>query len=274
MCVRGSWRPNRTEIYWPPLLWPSTLCLSRSPDAQPEARGSAFSTTAYQQLLWTPTHQGPKGPFGLVWPSLPHLVYNSNCLTSCLTELYNSSTTTQSLEWHVWSSSSGNNCYAVQRSLSSGASVYECIIGFFSLSHFVSQVHLRDFSSEVPSECVTSFRCITLEWQVWPGRRSKYNIRSFGECGVLLHCYYTQFFSKLVWLPLLGVLSMGQVELNCEIILFWIVGIWTVYMYKNDLALNNQQSMICHKTKPNQIRPGILSKDFDCFPNVYTRIEL
>ena len=38
---------------------------------------------------------------------------------------------TQSLEWHVWSSPSGNNCHAVQMSLSSGASVYECIMGFF-----------------------------------------------------------------------------------------------------------------------------------------------
>ena len=27
----------------------------------------------------------------------------------------------------------------------------------------------------MPSECVTSFWCITLEWQVWPGRMSKYN---------------------------------------------------------------------------------------------------
>ena len=35
------------------------------------------------------------------------------------------------LEWPVWSSSSGNNCYPVQRSLSSGASVYESIMGFF-----------------------------------------------------------------------------------------------------------------------------------------------
>ena len=36
-----------------------------------------------------------------------------------------------SLGWHVWLSSSGNNCHAVQRSLSSGASVYECIMGFY-----------------------------------------------------------------------------------------------------------------------------------------------
>ena len=28
--VRGSWRPNITEIFWPPKLWPSALCFSRS----------------------------------------------------------------------------------------------------------------------------------------------------------------------------------------------------------------------------------------------------
>ena len=94
-------------------------------------------------------------PFGLVWLSLPHLLYNSlsncnwnsNCLTSVLTELYNSPTPTRSptrsLEWHDWSSSSGNNCHAVHRSLSFGASVYECIMGF-TLSHFISQIHPRD----------------------------------------------------------------------------------------------------------------------------------
>ena len=29
--------------------------------------------------------------------------------------------------------------------------------------------------------------------------------------------------------------------------------IYLVYMYKEDLALNNQQLLICHKTKPNRI---------------------
>ena len=112
----------------------SVVSFSFSRSAQPEAQRPtllAFSTTSYQQLLWTPTHQGLKGPFGLAWLSLPHLVSYSNCLTSVLTELYNSSTPTQSLEWHVWSSLSRNNCRAVQRSLSSSASVYECIMGFF-----------------------------------------------------------------------------------------------------------------------------------------------
>ena len=72
--------------------------------------------------------------------------WNSH-LTSVLTELYNSSTPTRSptrsLEWHDWSSSNGNNCHAVHRSLSSGASVYECIMGF-TMSHFISQIHPHD----------------------------------------------------------------------------------------------------------------------------------
>ena len=145
--VRGSWRPNITAIYWPPpLSWPSALCLSRPPgQLNRRPRGSAlcwviaFFTASYQQLLWTPTHRGPRGPFrpGVAFPTTSRL-YNSkrNCLTSVLTELYNSSTPTQSptrsLEWHVWSSSSGNNCHAVHRPLSSGTSVYECTMGILA----------------------------------------------------------------------------------------------------------------------------------------------
>ena len=96
----------------------------------------AFFTASYQQLVWSPNSIGlPKGPFGMVWLSLPQLVSYSNCLTSVLIELYNSSTPTQSLEWHVWSSSSGNNCHASLRSET------------FTLSHIISRAHLRDFLS-------------------------------------------------------------------------------------------------------------------------------
>ena len=137
----------------------SVVSFSFSRAAQPEAQRPtllAFSTTSYQQLLWTPT----------LW----HPV---------LTELYNSSTPTQlptqSLEWHVWSSSSGNNCHAVQRSLSSGASVYECIMEFLPCPiSSAKSAHAISFDYW-PLECVNSFRHITLKWPVWPGRRSKYN---------------------------------------------------------------------------------------------------
>ena len=68
--------------------------------------------------------------------SLPHLVTNGSGLQinwlPVFTELYNSSIAHSiSLEWHVWSSSSGNNYHAVHRSLSSGASVYDCTMGFY-----------------------------------------------------------------------------------------------------------------------------------------------
>ena len=213
---------TKTAIYWLPLLWPSALCFPRSPGLlNRRPRGPAlcwmmaFFTASYQQLVSkTPsgvpmapsggcgfpyhilslTHLisnsigGPEGPFSLVWLSLPHLVSNSliaNCLTS---ELYNSSTSTQSptqsLEWHVWSSSSGNNCHAVQRSLSSGASVYECIMGFY-LTPFRQPNPPTRFLS-IPLECVTSFRCITLEWHVWPGRKSIYNTSTIRK---VMNCY-------------------------------------------------------------------------------------
>ena len=52
------------------------------------------------------------------------------------------------LEWPVWSSSSGNNCHPVQRSLSSDASVYEIIMGSF-LPRPISSANFRprDFLS-------------------------------------------------------------------------------------------------------------------------------
>ena len=80
--MRGSWRPNRTAIYWPPLLWLSALCLSRSPGLlNRRSRGPAFCwglsfyTTSFNQLVLSPNSiGGPEGPFGRVWLSLPHLV--------------------------------------------------------------------------------------------------------------------------------------------------------------------------------------------------------
>ena len=83
------------------------------------------------------------GGSAFCWLSLPHLVSNSSDLQ--LTDFLSTpnyiivqsptQSPTQSLGWHVWSSSSGNNCHAVHRSLSSSASVYDCTMGFFTLSH-------------------------------------------------------------------------------------------------------------------------------------------
>ena len=151
---------TETAIFWPPLLWPSALCLSRSPGLlNRRPRGPAlcwmmaFFTASYQQLLWTPNQSGPQGPPppGFLYHILSSNSSNLQLILFVLTELNNSSTPTQSptrsLEWHVWSSSSRNNCHAVHRSLSSGASVYECTMGILACPILLANFRLRDFLS-------------------------------------------------------------------------------------------------------------------------------
>ena len=182
--------------------------------------GRVFSNTSYQQLLWTPTHQDPKGPFGLVWISLPHLVSTPTVWLLVLTELYNSSTPTQSpsqsLEWHVWSSSSGNKCHAVQRSLSSCASVYECIMGFFPCPILLARSTYAIFSHRCnrnvslpsgaslwmaylpgPMVKILQYQSIGLVgWVFANGPRLVYNPRSIHNQGTWL--LYTQCYKKRI----------------------------------------------------------------------------
>ena len=131
--MRVSWRPNRTATYWPPQPLRTSPCvvlvlLSYSTGvlgAQP-----LWDMFSSQHLLtnWSLNSLGfPRAPSAGWWLSLPHLVSNSSDIQ--LTDFLSSPT--QSLEWHVRSSSSGNNCHAVHRSLSSGASVYEYTMGFY-----------------------------------------------------------------------------------------------------------------------------------------------
>ena len=142
--VRGFWRPNRNFNILISTLMTVNVASFSFLDAQPEALGSTLLGAGFLYcILWSssldPNSSGPKGPFRLMWLSLPLLVYlrlqlywNSDCLLdSNSSELYNGSTPTRSLKSHVWSSSSGNNCRAVHRSLSSGASVYEYTMRIF-----------------------------------------------------------------------------------------------------------------------------------------------
>ena len=163
--LRGCWRPNITATFWPIVLWPSALCLSCSPDAQPEAqRSSSLLDDGFLYCILSassPDLNSSAPPDPSVWCGFPYhfssmtpspTLTGIRTLTSVLTELYNSSTPTQSLrslKSHVWSSSSENNCHAVHRSLSSGASVYECTMGIFFLPRPISSANFRprDFLS-------------------------------------------------------------------------------------------------------------------------------
>ena len=132
--------------------------------------------------------RGPKAPsawcgftYHISSFSVSNSNWNCNCQTSVLTELYNSLIPTQSptrfLESHVGSSSSGNNCHAVHRLLSSGASVYECTMGiFFTSSHFISQFLPTRFPLITAIRMCHFLSVHHSEWHFWLGRRSKCHI--------------------------------------------------------------------------------------------------
>ena len=171
-------RELETEHNWnilTPKLWPSALCLSRSPG-----------------LL----NRSPGVHSAGCWLSLLHLVHlrlqlyspvNSSALyyLQTPTRRYGHASTPPqflpisgdrdvslplSLEWPVWSSSSGNNCHVVQRSLSSGASVYESIMEFhFTSSHFSSQFPPTRFPLITATRMCHFLPVHHLEWHFWPG---------------------------------------------------------------------------------------------------------
>ena len=91
--VRMSWRPNRTAIYWPPTLMAVSvvslglLMLNRRPGGSAFCWVLAFSTTTCHQRV-SKTTGSPEDPFGLVWLSQPHLVYNSNSNSSLSWQSY------------------------------------------------------------------------------------------------------------------------------------------------------------------------------------------
>ena len=159
--MRGSWRPNRTASYWPQLLWPSALCLSCSPGLLNWRPGGplcwvrAFSTASCHQQVSKLTDFLSSPSYIIGQSPTQYLPITGHRDVSLLL----------SLEWHVWLSSSGNNCHAVHRSLSSGASVYDCTAGFYLVPYFQP-------SPPTSMEYATS---TSLEWHVWPGRRSTYN---------------------------------------------------------------------------------------------------
>ena len=66
--VRGSWRPNRTEIFWPPLFWLSRCVFLFFLYAQPEALGSTLLGAGFLYCILSATslvsklHRGSRGP--------------------------------------------------------------------------------------------------------------------------------------------------------------------------------------------------------------------
>ena len=154
-------RELETEHNWnilTPKLWPSALCLSRSHRAaQPEP----WSPLCWVLAFYYYTLVLLRLQLYYACTQLSLFLFNSSALyyLQTPTRWYGHASTplqllpisgdrhvslTLSLEWPVWSSSSGNSCHAVQRSLSSGASVYEII---FSLVPFHQPISAHAISS-------------------------------------------------------------------------------------------------------------------------------
>ena len=57
----GAGDRTETAIFWPLLLWPSALCLSRSPDAQPEAHSAEWWLPLLHLIS---NFSGPQTPSG------------------------------------------------------------------------------------------------------------------------------------------------------------------------------------------------------------------
>ena len=137
----------------------------------------AFFTASYQHLLWTPNSIGvPEGPLGRVWLSLPLLV---QLRTPTLLELL------LELSWLL----SWLSYIIVQRPLDRPLDLWNCMFhrhpaeitvmqfrghslpvrlsmrvswDFLACPILLANFRPRNFFSQLPLECVTSFRCITL----------------------------------------------------------------------------------------------------------------
>ena len=133
----------------------------------------AFFTASYQQLHWSPNSIGvPEGPFGRVWLSLPHLVYNSvRSLTGTATWL---------LSWlsyiivqrpldrplNLWNGMIDRHPAEITVMQFTGHSlpVHQSMSVSWALPCPISSAkftHAISFDYW-PLECVTSFRCIIL----------------------------------------------------------------------------------------------------------------
>ena len=133
LCVRGSWRRDRTATYCPPHSYAHQRFFPVVQFAQAEARGPSSLLGAgllYHTL--SPTLWSPNSPISKLTDFLSSPSY---VIVQSLTHYlpitgHRNVSLPPSLEWHVWSLSSGNNCHAVHWSLSSSALVCDCTVGF------------------------------------------------------------------------------------------------------------------------------------------------
>ena len=181
--VRGSWRPNITKIFWPQSYSRQRCVFPVLEGCSTGALESTLLGTGFPYYILSHSHSNSTRLFSFCSIRQPYITFKLPrsdmdtpprlrnffrylAIGMCHFRL--------SLEWPVWSSSSGNNCHAVQRSLSSGASIYESILGFFfTSSHFISQFPPTRFPLITAIRMCHFLPVHHLEWHFWPGQKVK-----------------------------------------------------------------------------------------------------
>ena len=165
-----------------PKLWPSALCFSHSPWLLNQSPGFPYYilSTSISNYTACPQLYSPVSTVlnssALYYLQTPTRWYGHASMPPQLLPISGDRNVSLPLplEWPVWSSSSGNNCHAIQRSLSSGVSVYESIMGFFFISsHFISQFPPTRFPLTTATRMCHFLPVHHPEWHFWPGQKVK-----------------------------------------------------------------------------------------------------
>ena len=153
--MRGSWTPNITAAYWPPLLWPSALCLSRSPGLLNRRPGGPLCWLCLLHLItnWSPKlHRGSRRPLrpGMAFPTTSFSDISDPQLSDFLS--WPSYTTVQrplNYPLNLWNGMFNRHQAEITVMQFRGHSlpVHQSmnVSWAFTLFHFISQIHIRDF---------------------------------------------------------------------------------------------------------------------------------
>ena len=182
--MRGSWRPNITEIFWPRSHGRQRFVFLVLHGCSTEALESALLGAGlpyYISSSPSPTFSTQLNCLnstvqfvGLILPSNSHAVIWTRLHASAISSDISRSGCVATFGMACVIVIEGNNCHAVQRSLSSGVSVYESIMGFFfTSSHFISQFPPTRFPLTTTIGMCHFLPVHHLEWHFWPGQKVK-----------------------------------------------------------------------------------------------------
>ena len=177
--MRENWRPNITEIFWP-RSYGRQRCVFLVLHGCSTGALAFLTTSRLPPQLYSPVSTGSLNSTDRNSTRRPYIIFKlPRADMDTPPRLLPISgdrdvSLLLSLEWPVRSSSSGNNCHPVQRPLSSGASVYESIMGsFFTSSHFISQFPPTRFPLITATRMCHLLPVHYLEWHFWPGQQVK-----------------------------------------------------------------------------------------------------